>query len=470
MNRELRSHKASFRDPEAQVFSSQGKLYRALSPKALEDWKHLQRTRFFARYTNAGSLVATESVPEMELSAATLPGSWAGLLHHHRIPFVSYPYEWCFGMLKDAALLQLDLLDAALDEGMTLKDASPFNIQWRGSLPVFIDISSFEKRRQGDPWAGYYQFCRMYLFPLMLQSYKQLDFHAWLRGSMEGLEPADFLKLLSTRDLLRPGVLTHVYLHAKMQKRYNDTSRQVRKTLENLGFNETIIKANIKKLKALIARLSWGTGRSEWSHYADTTHYSPSDHSLKERFVATATAARRYELVWDLGANTGRFSEIAARQAGYVIAMDADHLTIERLYQKLRTKENSNILPLVVNLANPSPAIGWACQERQTLADRGRPDLVLCLALIHHLSISSNIPLKIFFDWLVGFRCDVIIEFVTKDDPMVGQLLANRRDVFAEYSRENFETLLDNYFKITSRQPLGSGTRYLYFAEAHAQT
>src|SRR5205809_3934748 len=186
---------ASFRDPEARVvYSASGEVLRELSPRGREEWKALERTRFFRRALEDGRIVATE---ELE----------PGLLRHERLPFVSYPYEWPFEMLRDAALLQLSLLDEALDEGFVLKDGSPYNVQWRGSRPVFVDVGSFERLRQGEPWAGYRQFCALFLYPLLLQAWKGVPFNPWLRGSLEGIEPAALRGLLSFRDRRPRGAL-----------------------------------------------------------------------------------------------------------------------------------------------------------------------------------------------------------------------------------------------------------------------
>src|SRR5512133_1851854 len=199
---------ASFRDPEARVvYSASGEVLRELSPRAREDWDALERTRFFRRALEDGRIVATE---ELE----------PGLLRHERLPFVSYPYEWPFEMLRDAALLQLSLLDDALAEGFVLKDGSPYNVQWRGSEPVFVDVGSFERLREGEPWAGYRQFCMLFLYPLMLQAYRGVPFQPWLRGAIDGITPAEANRLLSMRDRLRRGVLTHVVLHSRLERRY----------------------------------------------------------------------------------------------------------------------------------------------------------------------------------------------------------------------------------------------------------
>ncbi len=216
------------------------------------------------------------------------------MLEHERLPFVSYPYEWSFEMLRDAALLQLDLVLAGLDEGIGLKDASAYNLQWKGASPVFVDVASFYKRAEGEPWVGYRQFCQMFLYPLLLQAYRDVPFQPWMRGNIDGMDAEVCLNLLSARDYLRGGVLAHVYLQAKAQKAYNATTRDVRKDLSKAGFDKRIIKANAERLRALVAGLQWKPKQSTWSDYLKCGHYEASDAAQKRDFVREV--ARRARL------------------------------------------------------------------------------------------------------------------------------------------------------------------------------
>jgi len=455
---------ASFRDRTARVFRRDGLVYRALSEQAQREWQQLSATRFFRRRQDDGSLVATEPLASAEAAEGLSGGPWVAVLKHETIPFVSYPYEWCFGMLRGAARLQLDLLLEALDEGMVLKDASAYNVQWRGSQPVFIDIGSFERLAPGEPWVGYRQFCQLFLYPLMLQAYRDLAPHAWLRGSLDGVPPGDCRRMMSARDLLRRGVLTHVVLQAKAEARYGGSGKNMRAELKRAGFGVDLIRANVRRLKALVDGLTWEADRSTWSEYATEHGYGTEDQERKTRFVAAVAGARRWPLVWDLGCNTGRFTRVAADHADCVVALDADQLAIERLYRALAAEGNRTILPLVGNLADPSPALGWRGRERVPLGDRGTPDLALCLALIHHLVISANIPLLDLLDWLAALGADLVIEFVDRGDPMVQRLLLNKADQYYDYDRAVFESGLSARFRVVRSERLGSGTRFLYHA------
>ncbi|MGB5341692.1 MAG: class I SAM-dependent methyltransferase [Thermoanaerobaculia bacterium] len=458
----------SFRDPESRVLVGEGRVCRGLSEAALLDWEALEATRFFPKAMAEGRIVETTRTPPAEIQDLIhAPAQdWAAILEHRRVPFLSYPYEWSFGMLKDAALLQLDLLLDALGENLILKDASAFNTQWIGSRPVFIDVGSFRRFGPGEPWEGYRQFCQMFLFPLQLQAYKGVAFQPWLRGSIDGISPEEMSRLLSKRDLLRAGVLLHVVMQARLQKRYGGTDRSIRDDLRKGGFNTEMVRATVVRMRKLVAGLDWKVGRSEWSEYSEEHSYDNEDFSLKEDFVAKVASQQRWRQVWDLGCNTGHFSRLAARHSDCVIAMDIDHLAVDRLYRQLRAENEEKILPLVMNLAQPSPGLGWRGEERRSLLTRGKPDLTLCLALIHHLVLTATIPIPEVLRFLASLGGDFVIEFPTRDDPMVEKLLLHKSQKHEDYNRQEFERHLSTVFSVNKSIKIGSGTRYLYHATA----
>jgi hypothetical protein len=454
----------SFRDRSNQVFETGGTVLRALDDGARENWEALVRTHFFERNAAARRLIRTRRLDAIPPGLVER-GAWAAVLEHDRVPFVSYPYEWTFSMLRDAALQQLDLLSDALDDGFVLKDASAFNTQWIGARPVFIDIPSFERFEPGQPWEGYRQFCMMFLYPLMLQAYRGVPFQPWLRGSIDGIEPEAMSSLMGGCGLLRRGVLTHVHLHARLQRNQTLRRQNARSLLRDAGFGPQLIKANARGLRRLIERLEWKASSSTWSAYADTHSYDTPDVAVKAEFVRRAAAARRWRLAWDLGGNVGNFSRIAAEHADYVVLMDGDALTVDLAYRRLQAERSERILPLCVDLAKPSPATGWRGRERKTLEDRGKPDLVLALALIHHIVIGANVPLAAFIEWLADLGAVTVVEFVTKDDEMVVDMLRNRRDQFFDYDLDNFERRIAARFEIRDRIELKDGRRVLFALE-----
>jgi hypothetical protein len=367
-------------------------------------------------------------------------------------------------MLRDAALLQLELIRRAIEAGMMLKDASPYNVQFRGAQPVFIDVGSFEPLREGEPWAAYRQFCALFLYPLLLASWKDVPFQPRLRGGIDGISPQECRNMLSIRDLFRRGALTHVALHSRLERRYEQTTHDLKAELKSAGFRKELILANVRGLERLISRLQPPSTRSAWSDYGPTTTYTTEDAERKAAFVAAAVDASVPRLVWDLGANDGRHARLAAGSA-YVVAFDSDAIVVDHLYTALRTERSERVLPLVVNVADPSPALGWRGAERRTLADRGRPDLTLCLALIHHVSISANVPVEAFLDALRDLRSALVIEFPTPDDAMVALLLTRKRSTdHPDYRRDWFERCLAERFDVVESLELGSGARVLYRA------
>ena len=460
----------SFRDPDSRVLVSEEGVFRVLSEAGLADWEALAGSQLFERAVADGSLIATRPangdarLAGLEAAETALAEAPAAVLRHDRIPFVSYPYEWTFGMLRDAALLELDLLLAALDEDLILKDATPYNVQFDGARPVFIDVGSFERLREGEPWAGYRQFCMQALYPLMIQAHRDIALQPLLRGRLEGIPPTEAARMLNGRHRLHRGVLTHVVLHARLERRYEASAGdEVRGELRKARFGTELIRANAKKLRRLVSRLEWKPGASAWAAYRKTSTYTDEDAETKAAFVSAAVQRVGPSLTWDLGANDGAYSRLAAESGSYVLALDSDHATVEALYRSLRESGERRILPMVADLADPSPGLGWRGAERRPLADRGRPDLVLALALVHHLSIAANVPLADVVAWLADLGAPAVVEFPTRDDPMVRRLLAAKREgTHPDYERERFERLLAERFDVRGSEQLGSGTRHLY--------
>jgi SAM-dependent methyltransferase len=452
----------SFRDPESRVFYAGDSVYRALSPEGMEDYEALASSGLLGDER----VVRTERVEQASaVPAGLLAKQTAGVLRHELIPFVSYPYEWTFSMLKDAALLQLDLLLAALEKDLVLKDSSPYNVQWRGARPVFVDVGSFERLREGEPWIGYRQFCMLYLYPLLLQAARDLRFQPWLRGSIDGITPREMANLLSLRDRFRRGVTTNVFLHARLERRYADKAGEVKREVKRAGFSKQLLVANVRKMRKLVDRLEWSPPEGVWVAYGERNTYSDEDARRKDEFVREVATSRDWRLVWDIGCNNGRYSRIAAEGARYVVAFDADQDPVELLYRGLRDEGEERIVPLTMNLADPSPGLGWRGLERRALPARGRPDLVLALALVHHVAIGANVPVREFLDFLAGLGCSLVVEFPTREDPMVQKLLAPKREgLHPDYDRGFFERCLAEAFDVERSELLASGTRVLYFA------
>ncbi|GAB3379646.1 class I SAM-dependent methyltransferase [Micromonospora halotolerans] len=458
----LRAEPGSFRDPGNRVFHRAGEVLRGLDERSARDWRALAASDFFRDLLANRQVCGTE-----ELFPTPVDVPWAAVLRHERIPFVSHPYEWSYGMLRDAALLHLEVLRAALTAGFTTKDGSAYNVQWRGARPVFIDVGSFEAARDGEPWAGYRQFCQTLLYPLLVQAHLGLDFQPFLRARIDGIEPDQMRRLFGGARRWRAGVLTHVHLHGAMQDRNAEASTStVRAQLRSAGYSRELALATVRGLTKLVRRLDHRPGETHWSDYQRTCAYSMPDRQAKEQFVDRAVAATGPGRVLDLGANDGRYARIAARHADHVVAVEQDPAVVDALYRALREEGEGRILPLVMDLADPSPGGGWRGVERAAFTDRARADVVLALALVHHLAIGRNVPLPEVLDQLAALTVtggSLVVEFVHPDDPMARRLLANKPDgLFPDYRREVFESLLAARGRVVGRTELPSGTRTLY--------
>ena len=457
--------RGSFRDPDGFIVRQGERIFRVVLPSAVQRWRQFSASGLAAELQSAGLLVPTHEVAADALAAESPLPAGAIILEHERIPFVSYSYEWTFDMLRDAALLQLEIVERSLKHGWILKDATAYNVQSRGVKPLFIDVLSFAPLQEGEPWVGYNQFCRMMLYPLMLQAYKHVPFQPWMRSELEGIDPAVFARMFRGIERLRPGVLSHVLAQAYLQRKFSSANYSVRQQIKTAGMTPEMIARNVRKLRRLLLDLRLPKESTTWSDYS-RTHYPEDALARKEAFVRESAVGRHFDLAWDLGCNDGRFSRIIGDAADTVVAMDSDAGSINRLYCELRKEGRTNILPLLINVANPSPAQGWASGERASLIERGKPQLTLALALVHHLVISANVPLEALLEWLSQITGELVIEFISKEDAMVQRLLLNKDDTYGDYNREAFEHYLQQYFRIASRSELPGGTRFLYHATA----
>ena len=460
---QLHQDSGSFRDPLSRVFVGNGEVVRAFTAAGAKDIEKVWKKPSIQNALASGELIESNLVSP---SSVGLNDPWVTAMTHPLIPFISYPYEWTFSMLKDAAQLQLKLTRETLADGIGLKDATPYNVQFIGSRPQFIDAGSFEKRRKGDPWYGYRQFCEMYLYPLMMQGYLGVGFQQFLRGSVNGISPDTMRKLLPA-SIRRPrkGRLTHVVLHAAAQNRFADSDNNMKSDAAKAGMNAQVLDATLRKLQGIVKKISLGDKKSTWSEYSERGHYIESSLDEKQKFVRDAVASAPRKQVWDIGCNDGVFSRIAAAHSDYVVAMDADPLVVDRLYNTLKAEKNEQILPLYVDLTDSGGGVGWRGQERPGVFDRGRPDIVMALAVIHHMAITFHVPLASQLDMFRDLTPELIIEMPHADDPMVRKLLTNKRDgIHDDFTLEEFERLLNERFTVKSKMLLSSGTRTIFHA------
>jgi hypothetical protein len=449
---------ASFRDPSGFLFRRDATLYRQVNKSYSEHYDRLMTSGLYERLTAEGLLVRHV---ETALPPAA-PELAYKVIRPEPIPFISYPYEWCFGELKDAALATLKIHRTAIELGMILKDASAFNIQFRDGAPVLIDTLSFEAVADWKPWVAYRQFCQHFLAPLLLMARRDERFGLLSRLFIDGV-PLDLAAAsLPFKTRFAPGILTHIHAHAASQKRYASRTEKLRER----RFSRTALLALADSLESNIRKLRFHAKETEWGDYYQDTNYSAEGLEHKKRTVAEFLDAVKPATVWDLGANTGLFSRIASGRGVPTVAFDVDPLAVERNYRELKAAKEKNLLPLVMDLTNPSPGTGWAGRERMSLEERGPADALLALALVHHLAISNNVPFGRIADFLRRVGRHLIIEFVPKDDSQVRRLLVTREDIFVDYTQSRFEEAFGRAFEILRSEPVRDSGRTLYLMKA----
>lgn len=444
----------SFRDPGGFVFQREGVLYRQINTSRRDDYEELIRSGLYDHLTSRGWLIEHEEVDVPPHRAAEADR----VLRPQMVPFVSYPYEWCFSQLKDAALLTLDVQRAAMQEGMTLQDASAYNVQFLKGRPVLIDTLSLTRLEEGRPWVAYRQFCQHFLAPLALIAYGDGRLGRLSQLYVDGV-PIDLAdRLLPWRATHRPSLYMHVRAHSRHEK----VGAVDRSSSRGRRFTRRAFEGLIRSLRSTVARLEWTPSSSWVDYYDEASHYSEAALKQKDELVQKFLVEAAPRTVWDLGANTGRFGRIAASEGAQVVSFDVDPASVEVNYIRCRADGERRLLPLVCDLANPSPGVGWANHERSRLKDRGPAELVMALALIHHLAIGNNVPLDRIADLFRELGSWLIAEFVPKEDPKVQELLEFREDVFADYSREGFERAFEQRFSIERTEPIGATGRILY--------
>ncbi|AKI99604.1 hypothetical protein ATI61_109204 [Archangium gephyra] len=433
---------ASFRDPSGFVFRREGIVYRQVNDSYREDYELLQGSGLHAELVQAGQLIPHE---EVEPGLAAAPGAYK-VLRPRQLPFVSYPYEWSFSQLQDAALLTLDVQDKALARGLSLKDASAYNVQLVDGRPMLIDTLSFEKYEEGRPWVAYRQFCQHFLAPLALMSHTDVRLGQLLRLYIDGI-PLDLAsRLLPGRTRFSFALGMHVHAHARSQLKYADKPVEAARP-STAQFSKHAFRALVASLRNAILKQQWTTPHTEWADYYEANNnYGAKGLDEKGKALEQLLEQVRPGTVWDLGANTGVFSRVASKSGARVVAWDIDPNAVEFNYRRVRDDKDPSVLPLQLDLTNPSPGLGWANAERGSLAERGPVDLVMALGLIHHLAISNNVPLDRVAGFLATLGHHLVLEFVPKEDSQVVKLLATRKDVFPTYHRAGFEAAFAPYF------------------------
>jgi len=447
----------SFRDPSGFVFKHDGKLYRQVNQKYQEEYNLLMSSGLYDQLNKSKTLVAHK---EVDLTLSPQPEIAYKVIQPETVEFISYPYEWCFNQLKDAAILTLAIARRALEFGMSLKDASAYNIQFHRGKPIFIDTLSFEKYEECLPWVAYRQFCQHFLAPLALMAKKDIRLAQLMRLHIDGI-PLDLAsKLLPAITKLNFGLATHIHLHAKTQKRYEN--KEVSQEQVKGRISKSALSSLLDSLLSTVRSLKVKTIQTEWADYYKDNNYTPASFEAKRQLVRSFIEKVEPKQVWDLGGNTGEFGRVASDLQISTVCFDIDPGAVQQNYDLVKKNKEKFMLPLRMDLTNPSSDLGWHNAERESMQARGPVDLVMALALIHHLAISNNVPLIDAARYFADLCENLIIEFVPKKDSQVKRLLASRADIFQGYTLEGFRDAFSLLFDIIAEEEIPGSERTLF--------
>jgi hypothetical protein len=460
MQNQNAAHPSSYKDPDGFIFLNGKTIYRQINQSYKSIYIQCDKSGLYDHLQRNIQLISHRITPQKPITK----DGWK-IIKPTQIPHISYPYEWTFSMLKDAALLTLSIQLIAISYHMSLKDASAYNIQFINGKPIFIDTLSFEPLNEHTPWIPYRQFCMHFLSPLLLSAYVDIRLLQLFKEHLDGI-PLDLTsQLLPKKTWLNPLIATHIHLHAKSNLEENTTIKNQENTVSK-QYSLLAHKGLIESLISLIQKLKWKLPPSRWGYYDELTSYSFSSFEYKKRIIEQLLSELHPTVVWDLGGNTGSFSRIAGKYAKQVLSYDIDPVAVERNYLTTKQNNESNILPLLLDLSNPTPGLGWNNEERSSWKSRGNADTILVLALIHHLVITYNLP---FFQISQMFQTmckNMIIEFIPKNDTQTLSLLHIRKDIFPWYSEDFFVKEFSKHFKIEKRIPIKGSKRILFFMKS----
>lgn len=456
-------HPSSFRDTAGFVFESEGNIYRQINQTYKSDYDILISSGLYEKLAKNQMLISHTDATDIP---SIRPELAYKMIQVDRVWYISYPYEWCFSQYKDAALLTLKIQKEALEHGMMLKDASAYNVQFHNGRPIFIDTLSFVSYTEGMPWVAYRQFCQHFLAPLALMATKDIRLGRLMSHYIDGI-PLDLAsRVLPFSTKFRFGLLTHIHLHATAQARYSDSDSDKKRKKTDPKVSKLGLIGLIENLEGAINRLEWNPKGTDWASYYQDTNYSDASFENKKQIVQDLINETNANSVLDLGSNTGIFSRLVNKNLAYpVVSMDFDPGAVEINYREAKRIDDTHILPLVMDITNPSPDIGWNNRERSGFFGRESFDLLMALALVHHLAISNNLPLPMISATMATLCQHLIIEFVPKEDSQVKRLLAARDDIFPNYTLEGFRDAFSSDFQVIKEIPLPGTQRTLFLLE-----
>lgn len=457
---------SSFRDPDARVIKQGEQFYRIIFNSYKANYDQLINSGLKEELTSLGVLVSEKELSDISfLKLEELRTTIYKVLQPEVIPFISYPYEWSFSQLKAAALLTLEIQKRALNKGMSLKDASAYNVQFVNGKAQMIDTSSFEAYAQDEPWVAYGQFCRHFFGPLLLYKHNKAELVRLSQIYLDGIPLSVISKCLPKTTYFNFSAFSHIHYHAKLETQYAQTVEFKNKQIK---LSKDRLVAIISHLQGVIKGIELPKQISEWTDYYSTCSYKDDSFEHKKQLVDLYLSGKQRGLLLDMGCNEGEFSFLAAKHTKLTVSIDFDAKVIERLTRRIKKEKQSTILPLVIDMVNPSPGIGWVNTERTAFLKRAKFDTVLALALIHHLAIGNNLPLKYIAQMFAHLTKELIIEFVPINDPQTQRLLITKKNIFDQYTEENFRMEFGKYYNIVKEDAIRGTERKLFWLISHA--
>lgn len=450
MKKNFNKDLSSFRDPAGYIYYDNNLVYRKINPCYFDQYSHLMNSGLYQELVSLGFLISHKEIKNNTKEI---------IIEVKKVPFISYPYEWCFDELKDAALLTLNICKIALKYGMILKDASSYNVQIFEGKVTFIDTLSFDFYNDNEPWGSYGQFCRHFIGPLLLMRYVDERANCLLKNYIDGI-PIDFVNnILNGRGGF--AARQHIKWHSKSISKYNDNIQPKRE----LGLSKKSLINMLDMMIRQIEKLKRKVYLTEWGDYYNHTNYSNNADSSKcdiiEKYLDMININEK-DIMFDLGANDGKYSLLVSKRGGYAIAFDIDVNAVNNNYNAVKKNKESNLVPLILDCTNPSPDIGFALSERNSINKRGNNKGVMALAFIHHMAISNNVNFDMIADWFSKLGEYLIIEFIPKNDTQIEKLLQTRKDIFDWYNKDTFLDIFSKYFDIIEENKICDSKRYLY--------
>tara|TARA_Y100001970_G_C14239873_1_gene864211 strand:- start:116 stop:1504 length:1389 start_codon:yes stop_codon:yes gene_type:complete len=452
----------SFRDPVARVAHHNNSVYRIIYPNGFERLEFIKT--ILKKNDIADSIIETKEISKDELESLNIPDQTnIRILKHKKIDYVSYPYEWSFHRLKDAAIHHLNLHINLLKNNATLIDAYSYNIQFNYNEPTFIDLMSIREYSDGEYWTGHKQFCESFFNPLVLKSKLGINYNNWFKGNLEGIHTSELSKILKIRHLFSWNIFYNVFLLNYFEKKYK--KNEDLKIIKNKKLKKNYYLSILSNLKNFIESLKPINEQSTWGEYSRDNTYDDEEKKNKYEFVSNYLSKIQLNKTLDLGCNTGEYSRLALKSGcKSVVGLDYDLNAIDEAYI-LAKKDKINFLPLYFDVSNPSSNIGWYQKERKGFLERLNFDCVIALAFEHHLAIAKNLPLIDVIKWIISLAPKGIIEFVPKNDPTIQSMIKLKGDIFPDYNYENFENILSGLTKIISKKKISKSGRILFSYE-----